>query len=108
MDRVVLESRHKFVYYDNESINLLRELELKKHFALMLEFEDDISLYTCMAINDYIASRCNGYLSMNVLLQDDSEWKSWYANNGQFVEYVHDYTVIDLRKNKIRSKNRQN
>ena len=27
MDRVVWESRHKFVYYDYESINLLRTME---------------------------------------------------------------------------------
>jgi len=91
-----------FVMMDN-LIPLIKEsIGLNKHFSLMMEFDSDISIYTCRAINDYVASRCTGYLSMNVLLHDDSEWKSWHSNNGQFVEYVHDYSVIDLRKQKTR------
>lgn len=97
-----------FVMMDNFVPLIKESIGLKRHFSLMMEFDSDISIYTCRAINNYIASRCTGYLSMNVLLHDDSEWKSWYSNNGQFVEYVHDYSVIDLRKNKIRSKNIQN
>lgn len=94
-----------FVMMDSLVPLIKESINLKKHFSLMIEFDGDISIYTCRAINDYVASRCTGYLSMNVLLHDDSEWKSWYSNNGQFVECIHDYSVIDLRKNKIRSKN---
>ena len=97
-----------FVMMDNLIPLIKKSIGLNKHFSLMMEFDSDISIYTCRAINDYVASRCTGYLSMNVLLHDDSEWKSWYSNNGQFVEYVHDYSVIDLRKHKTRSKNIHN
>ena len=93
-----------FVMIDTIVDDIKRELGLEKHFALMLELPDDISKYTCMVINDYIASRCNGYLSMNVLLYRDTKWESYYANNGQFIEYVHDYTEIDLRKYNSRKK----
>ena len=55
-----------------------------------------------MAINDYIASRCNGYLSMNVLLPSDKCWKCYYSNNGQLIEWCHDYTDVDLRNSKKR------
>ena len=84
--------------------DIKRELCLERHFALMLELPENISKYTCMAINDYIASRCNGYLSINVLLYRDTKWKSFYSNNGQLVEYIHDYTEIDLRKHNSRKR----
>ena len=96
-----------FVMIDNIVDDIKRELGLKRHFSLMLELPEDISKYTCMAINDYIASRCNGYLSMNVLLYRDSKWKTYYANNGQFIQETHDYTEIDLRKHKTRIKSVQ-
>lgn len=95
-----------FVMMDNMVSDIKEELGLERHFALMLELPDDISKYTCMAINDYIASRCNGYLSMNVLLHKDNKWKTYYSNNGQFVEYVHDYTEVDLRKSKEKIRSR--
>lgn len=96
-----------FIMLDNVLSDLKKFLGFDKCFSLMLEFEGDISKYSNKAINNYIASRCNGYLSMNVLLQDDSDWKCWYANNGQFIEYIHDYTVVDFRKNKTLSRNIQ-
>lgn len=96
-----------FVMIDNVIIALKEKLGSKKYFCIMLELDEDISIYNCMAINDYIASRCNGYLSMNVLLHSDSEWKFYYANNGQFIQDVHDYTEVDLRKHKIRKKDIQ-
>ena len=61
-----------------------------------------------MAVNDYIASRCNGYLSINILLFDNSQWKCYYSNNGQFVQNIHDYTEVDLRKNKDKIRSRHN
>ena len=94
-----------FIIIDNLLADIKMELGLERHFALILEFCDDVDKYTCRAINDYVASRCTGYLSMNILLHNESEWKCFYANNGQFIQNVHDYTEIDLTKHKIRSKN---
>ena len=97
-----------FIMMDCMIPDLKKAIGLNKYFSFMLEFDGDISIYTCKAINDYIASRCTGYLSMNVLLHDDSEWKTWYSNNGQFIQETHDYTEIDLRKQKTKCKNIQN
>ena len=93
-----------FVMMDCIVDDIKRELGLERYFALMLELPQDISKYTCMAINDYIASRCNGYLSINVLLYGDTKWNTYYSNSGQLVEYVHDYTEIDLRNQMIKKK----
>ena len=40
-----------------------------------------LSIYNYMAVNNYIASRCNGYLSMNILC-GDNEWGYYYTSNG--------------------------
>lgn len=92
----------RFIMMDNLVMALKEAIGLKKHFCLILELGEDISLNNCMAINNYINSRCNGYLSMNVLLCGDSEWKSYYTYNGEFIQGVHDYTEKDFRKNKTR------
>ena len=97
-----------FILIDNMIPTLKRELGLERHFSLMVELQGDISKYSSKAINDYIASRCTGYLSMNVLLRDHKEWKNWFANNGQIIQDVHDYTEVDFRKHKTRSKSIQN
>lgn len=96
-----------FVMIDSMVPYLKKAIGLEKYFALMLEFDVDVSLFNSMAINNYIASRCNGYLSLNVLLESDITWNSYYANNGQVIQETHDYTEMDFRKNKIRRKSIQ-
>ena len=97
----------KFILIDGLVSNLKKAIGLEKYFSFMLELTEDISIYTCMAINDYIASRCNGYLSMNILLSSDRDWKYYYANNGQFIQGIHDYTEVDFRKSKTRERSIQ-
>lgn len=82
-----------FIIVDSSVEDLKEEIRLKEHFSLLLEIGADLSIYNYMAVNNYIASRCNGYLSMNVLCRDN-EWGCYYTSNGQFIEYVHDYTEI--------------
>ena len=94
----------QFVLIDSIISILKDKINLKKYFSIMLEFSGEVTQLTSMAINDYIASRCNGYLSMNALLPNDNSWKCYYANNGQYIQNVHDYTEIDFRKNKKRER----
>ena len=93
-----------FIMIDNMIPQIKKEIGLQRHFSLMLELQGDVSKYNNRSINDYIASRCTGYLSMNVLLRDDKDWKNWFSNNGQFIQDVHDYSVVDFRRCKIRQK----
>lgn len=80
-----------------------KSIGLKKYFSLFIDIDNEISKYSEMSINDYIASRCTSYLSVNILLSR-YEWKYYYSSNGQFIQNVHDYSEIDLRKNKIKSR----
>ncbi len=79
-----------------------RSIGLLKYFCLLVDGDNVLSIFNQMSINDYVGSRCNGYLSVNILLCKD-EWEYYYTSNGQFVENIHDYCEIDLRKNKVKS-----
>lgn len=74
-----------------------KSIGLKKYFCLLIDVDKDLSIYNQMAINDYIASRCTGYLSINVLLSKYN-WDYYYSSNFQLIENVHDYFECDLRK----------
>lgn len=96
-----------FIMMDNLLEMLKKNIGLKKYFSILLDLGTDSSIYTCMAINSYIASRCNGYLSMNVLVDKYDKWKYYYASNGQFIQNVHDYTEVDYTTNKKRIRQKE-
>lgn len=80
-----------------------KSIGLDKYFSLVIDVDDEMSKYNQMCINDYIASRCTSYLSINILLSG-YQWKYYYNSNGQFIQDVHDYSEIDLRKRKTKSR----
>ena len=76
-----------------------------KYFSLLLDIDDDISIYNKVVINNYINSRCNKYLSLNVLL-NGVNWDCYDCSNGSHIQYTHDYTLIDLRKENLKVRSR--
>lgn len=96
-----------FIMMDNLLESLKKNIGLEKYFSVFIDLGTDLSIYTCMSINNYIASRCNGYLSMNVLVDKYDEWKHYYASNGQFIQDVHDYTEVDFTTNKKRIRQKE-
>lgn len=104
----ILEDFYNDLEISNVIIDMIvpcikRSIGLEKYFSILIDVDSEISKYNEMSINDYIASRCTGYLSINILLSK-YEWKYYYSSNGQFIENVHDYNVIDLRRNKIKTR----
>ena len=94
-----------FIMMDIIIPRIKEAIRLEKYFSILIDIDKDKTIYDCMAINNYIASRCNGYLSINVMLNKNDNWKSYYSSNGQFIQYIHDYTEVDCTCNKTRSKN---
>lgn len=80
-----------------------RSIGLEKYFSLLIDVDREMSIYNQMSINDYISSRCTGYLSINVLLSKYN-WEYYYNSNGQFIQNVHDYNEIDLRRDYCKKK----
>ena len=94
-----------FIMMDNIIPMIKNAIGLDKYFCVLIDLYKDKTIYDCMAINNYIASRCNGYLSINVMLDKYDNWKSYYSSNGQFIQNIHDYTEVDCTYNKTRTKN---
>jgi len=83
---------------------MMIELSIKKFkemlnngafFAVIADSKGKLPSCSCRAINNLVCSRINGDISMNVVTDPDN-WVTYYAQNGQIAEYVHDYGVIEL------------
>lgn len=33
---------------------------------------------------------------MKIGCRDDNDWKNYYTINGEFIEYVHDYSCVNI------------
>ncbi len=64
-------------------------------FAVIVDSKGKLSRNSCRAINNLVCSRINADISMNVATEPEN-WVTYYAQNGQMAEYVHDYGVIEL------------
>ena len=81
-------------------------LGFNKYFSLLIDIDDDINELDKIIINDYINSRCNKYLSFNVLL-NNIDWDLYECSNGRNIQYIHDYMLIDFREDlKVRSRHK--
>jgi len=80
-----------------------KSIGLEKYFSLFIDVDSNLSIFNEISINDYIGSRCTTYLSINMLISK-YDWKCYYSSNGQFIQNVHDYSEIDLRRNKVKSR----
>ena len=81
------------VMIDNFVMDIKKCIGLEKYFSFMYIPNNKLSKECEMAINNYIGSRCNGYLSMCILC-GNSEWDYYYDVNGQIIQGTHDYTEI--------------
>lgn len=84
--------------------NIKRTLDIKRSFSVIYDY-DDLSIDSVRVINKYINSRCNGYLSINILC-GDKDWKSFYDNDGYIIQNIHDYIEVDYRN--VKKKSRHN
>lgn len=92
-----------FVVIDSIISSIKKSIGLEKHFSLLIDIDSDLSIFNQRTINDYIASRCTSYLTINVLL-NKYNWKCFYNNSGLLIENIHDYIDVDLRENYIKKR----
>ena len=70
-------------------------LNNKSYVSVVIDQQSPISSLSKRAINDVVGKRINADISMKVVCQPD-EWETYYDLNGQIVEAVHDYGVVEL------------
>lgn len=72
-----------------------RALNNKSYFGIILDRCQDISLSSTKAVNFLVGTRINSDISMKVVVEPD-KWDSYIDANGQYVEAVHDYGIVEL------------
>lgn len=61
---------------------------------LLINHEDEISICSYKAINNLLASRILGGITLNIFCEPD-DWKTFYDQSNMFIENIHDYTTIE-------------
>lgn len=70
-------------------------LNNNSYFGIIIDKKGDIPLISKNAINSLINKRINGDLSIKVACRRN-DWNTYIDLNGDFIEYVHDYDIIEL------------
>lgn len=70
-------------------------LNNQSHFGIIIDQQDNLSIELQRAINWLVNARINGRLSLKVFTKE-SDWKTYYDLDGDFIEAVHDYEVIKI------------
>ena len=94
-----------FIMLDMFLPDLKEMLGIDSYFSILFDFTDGLSVFNQKTVNSYIGSRCNKDFSINVFC-NDSEWKVYVDLNNMFVEYIHDYGIIDMNEYKCLVKSR--
>ena len=70
---------------------------LKNDFYLcvLIEKKEPIDVRLTRAINFLVGGRINKNISMKIIT-DPNDWESYRDINGQAIEYIHDYGIVEL------------
>lgn len=77
-----------------------KALDNGSYFAIVIDKCDDISLASTRAVNFLVGSRINSDISMKIVVEPE-KWDSYIDTNGQCVEAIHDYGIIELDHSQI-------
>lgn len=72
-----------------------KALDINTHFSIIFDKTNDISLASTKAVNSLVGSRINKDISMKIVVEPD-KWDSYFDINGNLIEAVHDYGVVEL------------
>lgn len=88
-------------FIDIESfINKVKKLiNNDSYLCILLNYEKEISTYSMKSVNNLIASRINKNISVK-LGTGSKKWKTYYTDNNDHIDSVHDYDIIYLDDNK--------
>jgi len=72
-----------------------RVLNNNSYFNIIVDKRNDICRSSVKAINGLVGSRINKDISMNIAI-DPGNWDTSIDLNGQYIEAVHDYGIVEL------------
>ena len=65
------------------------------YFGIIIDQNSSFCLNTYKIVNDYVGRRINSDLSFKVVT-DPRCWSTYYDTNGEFIESIHDYGIVEL------------
>ena len=93
----ITKIRIKFLELVSFVKHIKEALGINSYISLVFDNDNDISVAFQYMIMNLMASRINGDISVKVVTEPDA-WDTFITSNGVFVEYIHDYGIIELDK----------
>ena len=84
-----------FLFFEFFVQQYKRILNNESYFCIIIDKSSDILLESTKSINLLLGARINRDVSMKVAVEPD-KWDSYIDLNGQYIEYIHDYGVVEL------------
>lgn len=84
-----------FVVNDHVVFLIKRYLDIRSHFCLIFDIQNELSVTSQKSINRYIFSRCNRDIAIKVACSE-KDWNTYRDFNGNVIEYIHDYDCFDI------------
>ncbi len=72
-----------------------KAIGLNNHISVIIDQQKVGATISQQAVNGIVNMRCAGELAMCVACNPE-EWKTYYDLNGQMIEYIHDYSAVEL------------
>lgn len=94
-DKSINDIAMPFLHLESFVSQYKRVLNNKSYFAIIMDKSNDISLASTRNVNFLVGSRINSDISMKIVVEP-GKWDSYIDSNGQYVEAVHDYGVVEL------------
>lgn len=84
-----------FLHLESFVSQYKKALNNDSHFNIIIEKCEDVALSSVKAVNNLVGARINKDISMKIVVEP-REWDSYIAFNGQCIEAVHDYGIVEL------------
>lgn len=67
--------------------------EIEKRSIVLMDYVEQLSIYSIQVINGIIGSCVSGTTALKVATEEES-WPCYYDLEGQTIDFLHDYGVI--------------
>ena len=72
-----------------------KALNNSSHLCILIDKKEPIEIGSTRAVNFLVGGRINKDISMKVITSPE-DWDSYRDQNGQVIEYIHDYGIVEL------------
>lgn len=91
----IMDSSLSFFHLDMFVREYKEALKNDSYFGIILNKKSPIALSSTKAVNFFVGARINKDIAMKIVTTPES-WDSYIDQNGQYIEAVHDYGIIEL------------